>query len=189
MTDDFDGIFNSAGSPVEAGGMIVMMKPDMKPSSAIKKLEKSSGRKVASSSDFSTESEDIGSELGGDGALFLETLRLAVVEDADPERMSAMATALEDDGMVMSMRPEYMMYPLETMQEAHRAWLAEGARILAGMTPADLTELRSPGIPAPFLASSAATWGVRAVRADRSPFTGKGIKIAILDTGFGTQHV
>jgi subtilisin len=33
-----------------------------------------------------------------------------------------------------------------------------------------------------------ATWGVRAVGADRSRFTGKGIKVAILDSGFDRAH-
>jgi subtilisin family serine protease len=31
-------------------------------------------------------------------------------------------------------------------------------------------------------------WGVHAVRADTSPFTGEGIKVAVLDTGINRQH-
>lgn len=32
------------------------------------------------------------------------------------------------------------------------------------------------------------TWGVKAVSADKSPYTGKGIKVAVLDTGIDAQH-
>jgi subtilisin family serine protease len=37
-------------------------------------------------------------------------------------------------------------------------------------------------------AGSGATWGVRAVGADVSPYTGKGIRIAVLDTGLDLSH-
>jgi subtilisin family serine protease len=33
------------------------------------------------------------------------------------------------------------------------------------------------------------TWGVRAVKADTSSFTGKGVKVAVLDTGIDKNHV
>jgi len=46
--------------------------------------------------------------------------------------------------------------------------------------------------PVPLAAAPAApdniTWGVRAVRADESPFTGEGIVVAVLDTGIDPAH-
>src|SRR4051812_3672156 len=32
------------------------------------------------------------------------------------------------------------------------------------------------------------TWGVRAVKADTSPFSGKGVRVAVLDTGIDAGH-
>lgn len=43
------------------------------------------------------------------------------------------------------------------------------------------------GRPQP-VADGEATWGVRAVGADRAAPTGKGIRVAVLDTGFDQQH-
>jgi subtilisin family serine protease len=40
----------------------------------------------------------------------------------------------------------------------------------------------------PGAAAAAGTWGVRAVKADSSPFTGNGITVAVLDTGIDAQH-
>jgi subtilisin family serine protease len=37
-------------------------------------------------------------------------------------------------------------------------------------------------------AASGATWGVKAVRADTSPFTGDGVVVAVLDTGIDPTH-
>lgn len=36
--------------------------------------------------------------------------------------------------------------------------------------------------------AAAATWGIKAIQADKSVYTGAGIKIAVLDTGFDTNH-
>ena len=33
------------------------------------------------------------------------------------------------------------------------------------------------------------TWGIRALGANTSPFTGKGIKVAVLDTGIDASHL
>ncbi|MCA1282209.1 S8 family serine peptidase [Saccharopolyspora sp. 7B] len=43
------------------------------------------------------------------------------------------------------------------------------------------------GSPQP-AADAEVTWGLRAVRADQSTPTGKGIRVAVLDTGFDEQH-
>lgn len=43
-------------------------------------------------------------------------------------------------------------------------------------------------IPLPETDSAARTWGIAAVGAEQSAFTGKGIRIAVLDTGFDIQH-
>ena len=41
----------------------------------------------------------------------------------------------------------------------------------------------------PEAAGATATWGVHAVGADKSPFTGNGIVVAVLDTGIDPKHV
>ena len=58
---------------------------------------------------------------------------------------------------------------------------------VAPAVPMKLIEPREmPGSPAPAAANT--TWGVTAVGADTSPFTGSGIVVAVLDTGIDKSH-
>lgn len=43
-------------------------------------------------------------------------------------------------------------------------------------------------IPADNMNSNGATWGIRVTEAFRSQYTGKGVKVAVLDTGFDIHH-
>jgi subtilisin family serine protease len=49
-----------------------------------------------------------------------------------------------------------------------------------------IAPVQVPGLAEP--AADAVTWGVKAVRADSSPFTGDGIIVAVLDTGIDAAH-
>jgi subtilisin family serine protease len=49
------------------------------------------------------------------------------------------------------------------------------------IAPVDVRAAAAPAAPGP-------TWGVRAVGADTSPFTGEGIVVAVLDTGIDPAH-
>jgi subtilisin family serine protease len=49
------------------------------------------------------------------------------------------------------------------------------------IAPVETKQLVAPAAPGP-------TWGVQAVRADTSPFTGEGIVLAVLDTGIDQTH-
>ncbi len=71
--------------------------------------------------------------------------------------------------------------------------IAAAAAVAQAMAADDEIEEARPEffmypIPLPEADDGARTWGVAAVGADRSPFTGKGIRIAVLDTGFDAGH-
>lgn len=63
---------------------------------------------------------------------------------------------------------------------------------VAGMAPEMPVRLIAPTNQAsggdPVTAAAGATWGVTAVRADVSTFTGSGVVVAVLDTGIDAQH-
>ena len=74
---------------------------------------------------------------------------------------------------------------LDTMREI--GWLLdEDPTALLGEKPGAGGE-EAPAPPA-FADTEAATWGVQAVRATTSPYTGAGVRVAVLDTGFSLSY-
>ena len=71
-------------------------------------------------------------------------------------------------------------------REAAEAAVAPGV-VVAQPLPTMLIEpVAESDVSGPLAAG--ATWGVEAVRATASPFTGKGVKVAVLDTGIDAGH-
>ncbi|RRD03337.1 peptidase S8 [Arachnia propionica] len=117
---------------------------------------------------------------------------VVVFDTADPARLDEVApAALESLGM----QPDHWFprlgvaivsgttAPTLTLQEAH-----------SDVDVAVLPETTYHAITAPqtgpdsYEDTDQATWGIQAVGAVDSPHTGKGIRIAVLDTGFNTAH-
>lgn len=175
--------------PTPTGNMLVLMQPGMKTSTATKRLESLSGAKAASSSDYSEKSGAFSRALGEANNVYLEHLNVALVRPAKGADTTALSTSLLADSNVQTVRPEFYMYAYESAQRRYREWVREGLRILADGAP-DIA------MPANDLAASAAqvaadtenTWGIKAIKADQSPFNGKGVKLAVLDTGFDNAH-
>jgi Subtilase family len=63
---------------------------------------------------------------------------------------------------------------------------AEVIAVAPAMPMKLIAPVQIPGLAEP--AADAVTWGVKAVSADTSPFTGDGIVAAVLDTGIDATH-
>jgi subtilisin family serine protease len=61
-------------------------------------------------------------------------------------------------------------------------------RDVIGIAPAMPMKLIAPLEGPPVSAAATTAWGIKAVKADTSPFTGKGIVVAVLDTGIDSTH-
>lgn len=56
-------------------------------------------------------------------------------------------------------------------------------------TPMPLKLIEPVGTPEPTAAATGNTWGIEAVRAHTSPFSGVGVVVAVLDTGINPNHI
>ena len=56
-------------------------------------------------------------------------------------------------------------------------------------TPMPLKLIEPVGAPQPTSAATENTWGIEAVRAHTSPFSGAGVVVAVLDTGINPNHI
>ena len=97
----------------------------------------------------------------------IETLNESKIKDADALFYNDLGIALLsiDDEMVAQLNT-YTGYILEPEKVVY----------IPDEIPVDTTETET------------VTWGIKAVQADESVYTGAGIKIAVLDTGFDTNH-
>jgi subtilisin family serine protease len=125
----------------------------------------------------------------------LDRLKVAVV-DADPTQLGALQAAVADDGAILAVEPERIMYALavpgDPLAPRFPFDYLRGYRDAVNHLYASLT-----GSPAEAAAEIAAaglvdtarfTWGLQATRVSESRFSGRGIRVSVLDTGFDLDH-
>ncbi|WP_369258121.1 S8 family serine peptidase [Geodermatophilus amargosae] len=118
------------------------------------------------------------------GATVFARLGIAVVA-AGPDQVAALRGARRP---VLSVSPELVHHVLPEDPSAYVRGYRDGvtdlaARLAGAPVPGEETPL-----PPPFADTAAATWGIQAVQATTSPFTGQGVRVAVLDTGLDLQH-
>jgi len=121
---------------------------------------------------------ELGSVLKGLKGVVLPRLRIAVVEEVsagDLRRLAAMKGS-----PFVAIEEERRLRKLEAGSE-------KGNERSGGAGKPGRDGARSGG-GLPFADSRAASWGIQAVNVLRSAYTGKGVKLAVLDTGFDFGH-
>ena len=89
--------------------------------------------------------------------------------------------------------PPEMAFEVQSLERSNIGQLSQRADVVASAPSIPtvlLKEMDHPigGVAAVTLAAQDVTWGVRAVGADTSPHTGKGVVVAVLDTGIDRHH-
>ena len=128
----------------------------------VRELE-TGGFRVASSRDFRSAAA-VPNNFGGADVQYFERFGIAVVR-RERERLSPVVERAMQDRVITSVRPERSYRALAEVK------LAE-AKVQAAAA-ADETS---------------ATWGLEAIKVPLSAFTGAGVKVAVLDTGFDSAH-
>jgi subtilisin len=191
MVDQRDHGFLDLMRPKPTGNMLVLFKRKVKTPVATKRLEAASGLKVALSRDFK-DAAAMSAGFAKGNALYMETFNIAVLRPPAGSNVANLATTLQAEENVKAVRPEFYMYALDELSDRYEAWVREGLHLLSDgalrVLPSIARDFRAPFVPSQVAAAADVTWGVKAIGADRSPFTGKGVKIAVLDTGFDFNH-
>lgn len=178
---------DGAGRTADTTGkyVIVFADVDAHPGSMLESVLGASS--VADSRDFEGQATDA---TQGAATVFAE-LGVAVVA-ADPEQLTALQTSPEAQGAILSISPERIYHPLQPSAgylEGYRDAVADltgrlgagpdGSAAAAGSGQVGIAQFRD---------TATASWGLQATRVISSPQSGKGVKVAVLDTGFETAH-
>ena len=140
---------------------------------------------VASSRDFAEQALDVGQAQAGD-AVVLAELGVAVVS-AEPSQVTAMRAAAP--GSIVSVEPEYVHHVLQLPGSEYVRGYQDGVTDLSGRLLASMrTDVAAAEVAQVFQDTPQFTWGLQTSGVSSSPFTGKGVKVAVLDTGFTFDH-
>ncbi|OXY94703.1 protease [Streptomyces diastatochromogenes] len=122
----------------------------------------------------------------GTSVLFDE-LAVAVV-DAQPDQRHALVTTAEAEPTIIAAEPERVVYATV---------ITEARQAVTGFFPAyrsderelqRFTQTQVASQLGPSWDETTTTWGLQAIRANLSGQTGRGVKVAVLDTGVDTDH-
>jgi subtilisin family serine protease len=136
-----------------------------------------------------TETEGVSELLECPGvSVYYEELAVVVVE-VRPEQRHALVVTAERESSIIAAEPERMVHAAAPIIAPHRApaeffpAYRSDEEVFARHTEAEI----GPG-PGPAWEEQALTWGLQAIRANLSGVTGRGVKVAVLDTGVDTEH-
>lgn len=148
---------------------------------------------VAHANDYEAHAVNLADAQGSDMVVF-DALGVAVC-DVDPSQMSALsAMAADEDSTIQSVEPEPIFFAftdgisseaLSYLRGYHEAVetlyhkLARPSATVLGDVPFTTEAFQN---------TSAATWGLAATKVLQSSFSGRGVRIAVLDTGMDLDH-
>ena len=142
---------------------------------------------IASSSDFEGHAIDTGSPAQ---AMFLEDLGVAVM-DLDPDQAQYMNSQFASDGDVMMIEPEpiFVAAGVDPESAAYLSGYRDAVNHLCNELLSDQpSKIGLAEAVAQFADDDQSTWGLKATGVLDSPFTGKDVRVAVLDTGFDLDH-
>lgn len=121
-------------------------------------------------------------------SMLFDELGIAVC-NADPDQYSSLAAAAADEGNadILAIEPELICSTSETDLSWLRGYRDAVNDLYEHMTKGAGDEQEAAEAAA-FADESRFTWGLQAVRGNTSRFSGRGIKLAVLDTGFDLRH-
>ncbi|MBC9930279.1 S8 family serine peptidase [Chitinophaga qingshengii] len=148
--------------PRFTGDQLVVLNPDMDVST-LEKFAAKSSLKIASSRDYLSQPESALelAKMQGDGIVFHD-LNVALINSQSQDKLVKLMNSNTGSGKFLSREPERWIYALNES---------------SSVSPA-----------AAYIDDKTASWGVHATNCIQSALTGKDIRLAILDTGYNSQH-
>ncbi len=189
-----DNVVNESGEET-TGRYIIIFKEEAAAASKISAtLNKVAGlRNIAATADYGEEGISAKDLQESDSVLF-DKLGIALV--SGEEAMQSLAMSASDaDSPIQAIEPEYIArlsapsavldLPVDYLRGYKDAVNQLYDRLTIGPNG---TDTETAEIAAALQDTAQFTWGLQATRVHTSRFSGQGIKVAVLDTGFDLQH-
>ncbi len=171
--------------PMYTGRQVVVLAPKSGKANPARALASIAGfSNVARSKDFEFQAVSMSEADAADATVFDE-LGVAVVS-SDPDQRSALMAAAAEGDVVLSVEPELIHHALTVTADYTRGY-HDGVSDLYERLNGDNGTMASGVAPTP-ADNDQFTWGLQATRVSTSCRTGRGVRLAVLDTGFDVDH-
>lgn len=172
-------------------GVLITFRDDESQAGAVRAMKDSFGAKaVAFASDFAGAAPDI-ADAGGDVMVF-DSLGVAVAS-VDPDQASHIAALGNGESAILSIEPEPVFFafgvPASDYWQGYRDGVDDVTGRIATQRQSTSTSGQFAPIQSTYADSDAASWGLSAIEVLQARATGRGVKVAILDTGLSLDHI
>lgn len=178
---------NNLITSIETTGRYLILLPEEDIGSGIRALTDATGiSNIARAADFAGHRFTV-EQLEDTEAKVFDTLGVAVVS-LDPDQMQSLEFSVASERSMLAIQPERVVYAIGGNLNVGLA-----SDYLKGYRDA-INHLVDQSLPsngqlaATEFVDGAATWGLQATKVIDSPYSGLGIKVAVLDTGLDLTH-
>jgi subtilisin len=153
--------------------------------------DKAGVKNVAYAADFES-AADMG-QLGSAGVTVFANLGVAVA-NLDPDQEMGIASLPGAPGPIAAIEPEPIFFAFDGAAEALETYLRgyrDAVDHIYDQAFGSLAAAAAPGTPSAggaFTDDDLATWGINATKVAGSSLSGRGVRVAVLDTGFDLDH-
>lgn len=176
--------------PQPTGRLLVRLQPGVSIKQANKSFSNAMGIRAVGIREFGPAAAAMSDD--ADTAMVIEDFNVAIMPAAEGENTAARMSSLKTLDCVMDARQEFFLFAINALTQRYSAWVREGLQILSEGSPSiaanGLALMEASVAAEKFADTDAFTWGLLAVGADRTRYTGRGIRVAVLDTGFDLRH-
>lgn len=178
-----------AGDPEYTGRYLVLGR-EPRDAGLVRMLRDQAGLTMASSSDFSGGAVDM-ARIGGADGIYLEEIGVAITASA-PEQLARFTQSGASGGM-LTVEREHVVYALQVPRsESAPMQVPAGVPGVIGIQSVDslVCDTVSPAVMNDHreIDERDRTWGLVSTDVVSSTRTGRGVRVAILDTGIDLQH-
>lgn len=179
MNVDPDSPSPNSGKKKYTGKRLVVLR-DSGTSKSITDQAHNVSLRLASSNDYLGGTKNHEDAFRNADGIIFEKLGVAVINENHDDQIKNLAESAKNKETFLYSEPERYLYTLNNQRGS--LWQRICAIFFGKKSPAPPIKNTS------FQDDATAYWGIHAVKAIASHFTGKGIKLAVLDTGFNLTH-
>jgi subtilisin len=178
-------------TPGTTGRFLVLLREDAV-KSGVSALSDALGLNVASAADFADGAVDA-QAIQDAGAMVFPALGVAVM-DVPPDQVQSFGVLANEDNGILAIEQERINYAFEmpgsTLQADYLSGYRDAVNHLVDHIVGGNSSFAgvTPEAAAAFADTADLTWGLQATRVAESRFSGKGVKVAVLDTGLDVGH-